>query len=336
MLVGRSVALATKLAVTLLIVFPARLERIATAQFTPSEHTSFVTYELPEVGFKQGQWVGNDNFLLVTSDHNATKYFLSQHMGFERLRPLLALGEAIKKSRSDGLVMPDDLLVSPDGRQVAWRGSPGYFYVGGIDGTHVHSIAISSGNFEAAWQPDSMHVVWFEQDSRLEPFNCVDEFDVIADKLTMMRFLPLSGIGQVATDRGDVGMFGLRMTPSGRAVYSESRTAIDEIDGEMLISEIDINKPCLPAVDHHIKLPTKGARYPFTVISPSGTRVAWALKTGSREEIWVSDMQATWMHSIGYAESKDGLIEIRELDWRPDSGAISFAYRNRLYIVDMK
>jgi hypothetical protein len=293
-------------------------------------------YKLPVNDFSQYQWLSDNSMLYRTGPGRgpAARVFRVQGMQFGQARELLGLSATVSYTRRKVLVAPEDLLASPDGKSVAWRGYPNLLYVANLDGSRLRSVTIP-GVFKAAWRTDSKGVVLFERDIDVTNSITVGVCDVTASKLSHTRYVRAGGLDRAESYPGRVGIFGLRALQNNAALFCQARIQPDELGSQVLVSYLRAGRLAERPMSHLVKLPVASEVYPVVSISPSGQMIAWALIADNRVQVWITDIRGDGARFIGHADSGAGYAPFNDLAWRLDGKALSFTLKGEFYVVTL-
>lgn len=307
----------------------------ASSEYVQVGQWSVQSYTLPKGDYDHYQWAGSDRMVCFDNSHGQTRICQLRLTTGSSWNRLLKLEARYARSRRDEVPVPDTLAFSPNGNWAVWHKSPSGLGIARQDGSKYRSVPTRCPNTAQAWDPNSSRVIWFEQNNPLEKFKLVGDYSVTARRHASRKSCPSGGLGESASDRGDVDLLGLTISRSGKAIYQECRSASEEASGEVVVSEYNLKLGSRPPTKRRLRIPVGGAAAADIAFSPLGNRIAWLIRTASREEIWFGNLQNADVQQVGYCGLGEHWSVISDVAWRPDGKAISFTCGGKLLVVSV-
>lgn len=259
----------------------------------------------------------------------------------------------------------DAVSVAPDGKRLCWIGPHIASNHATPDTDSALSTAIRCATFEGTplfdivthatgpciWMADNTHVLQYEMEYG-SVVSCTIYDTNMRQPTWHGNFPPGIWIGTITTNNHYlIGQWDGADEPDW--IYSDSAQ----------ITDIELGKEQLPVKKYTVHMPFKIFAKEM-LFSPKGDRIAWPLMQyaatpspvdawlhklipsfklppKAKFGLWISHIDGSEMHEIGYVPLKPDLINggtmaedaPNSIQWLPDGKRLSFQYKNNLYII---
>ena len=244
-----------------------------------------------------------------------------------------------------------NITVSRDSRLLLWRYSRGSkgatFTISTLEGSHWNYD--SAPMCEACFTHDSRH--WLDVYLR-DNDPVVTVHSVSSGESNVSIALPITVDGKSLTGMHFLGVCGV----ADDLVFEDDCVAKNHISRRANIYVIEAKKNRPTILRFSIQVATPPVVEP--ILSPDGKQLAWQLERdqtspiidwirailklrGNRQqskitEMWVSNLNGTKMHEVGYVASDSNQEGPGYFKWLPDNVHMSFIYRDSMYRFDTR
>jgi hypothetical protein len=271
----------------------------------------------------------------------------------------------IRGSMSPEQMTPRNSLLSPDGQSVlsllgTFHGIPKGWRILSLDGCRMHVSPTVEPytyfNISAVWEWREGYHGWAILVYALTPTRGMDlavaHFDLSKPETPSIVFV--NSVFPTWPSYNNTVVNVLAETPDGWGVIGPflspfylAELAAWRDEHKIPITLVDFREGKRKPIDYKVAIPT-GAVVKDYVVSPDTRRIAWQVrfpdpqrlpnssKRYRTDELWVSRLDGTDMHRMGYqaadfSRANEGLIQ---LGWR-DNETISFIHSDTLYTVSL-
>jgi hypothetical protein len=301
-------------------------------------------------------WLTDRQLLHFQADGSVCRYDAAIHAD----TPLTALTDRIKTSKAESVV----LQASRDGKWVLWGEGDARIFTAAIDGASLREWRTPANNSHAYWLPQGGR--WTQWDYKPNPtavlqirstmnafwttFTLHDvEKSSVADQrlklpadLKNQEVLTVLSPERVVTRTPDqvtlkqLGPRAYNMLVNYREIQDVS---IWSLDGAVPVQHYRVR---LPGLVFEAAAATDGRRVAWLVEIENKTQSSGPLRRlirrfealqTSRSALYVSDLDGTNLHEIGYVGVGTNDYLPFDIRWLPDNRYLSFLYRDRLWKV---
>jgi hypothetical protein len=319
----------------------------SSAQFTPASGVTIKRYGVGIEGLFRLCSVDAHGFVYVSKPTDGGLRLVRHYFRTGADVDLRGANKLLGDPVNDKLPL-SDILVSPGGTWVMWRGqsgSKGGYRIARMNGSDRGFIEVLSVKF-AAWATSSDKVIYFTNEGEgLPRYTTIRVYDL--NSLSLARIYKVSPDSGLAGNNDGLGhVFMLCYCPLGgeNAIVASGvplpmmRIGRYGLGGTVGLSQYDLNNNARPIRTYTVNLPPK-SDFLQAVLSPDEQCVVWQVGFASTTELWASEIDGTHMRRIVSTKFPSGFehmvteLPIEDIIWLPTGSAIACRFGNVVYDI---